>query len=187
MDNQKKWRLVKSEQLVKDRWADVRKNVYEKPDGGLMDPFYIYGFPDYATALAITKEGKVIIEKVYRPGLDLVALELPGGCVDANDASLEEAMQRELLEETGYRFDAVEYLGCVSPNPTTNTNVMRMFLATGGEFDPSAVLDADEDIEVQLLEWDDFIERFKKQEFVQSMQTCTILYALMKLNKLVVY
>jgi 8-oxo-dGTP pyrophosphatase MutT (NUDIX family) len=183
----KKWKLRASEQLVKDRWADVRKNVYEKADGRLIEPFYIYGFPDYATALAITRDGKVIVEKVYRPGLDLIALELPGGCVDASDPSLEAAMARELLEETGYRFDHIEYLGFNSPNPTTNTNVMRMFIATGGVYDPSAVLDADEEVEVLLLEWDEFIDLFKKQAFVQSMQTTTILYALMKLEKLVIF
>ena len=182
----KKWKLVQSEQLVKDRWADVRKNVYEKANGSLIEPFYIYGFPDYATALAITREGKVIIEKVYRPGLDVIAAELPGGCIDAADASLEAAMRRELLEETGYRFDEVEYLGSVSPNPTTNTNVMQMFLATGGVHDPSAILDADEEVEVQLLEWDEFIELFKAQAFVQSMQTCTIMYALMKMKKMLI-
>ena len=186
MVDKRKWRLVSSEQLLKDRWADVRKNVYEKQDGQLIEPFYVYGFPDYACAVAITEEGKVIVEKVYRPGLDVVALELPGGCVDAADPSLEAAMARELLEETGYRFDKVEYLGAVSPTPTTNTNLMRMFLATGGKFDPAAEIDADEDITVELLVWDDFIEKFKTQQFIQSMQTSTILYALMKLNKLTV-
>ncbi len=187
MNQSKKWKLVASEQLIKDKWADVRKNVYQKGDGNLIEPFYIYGFPDYATALAITRDGKVIVERVYRPGLDVVALELPGGCVDAADKSLEDAMSRELLEETGYRFDHIEYLGSTSPNPTTNTNVMRMFLATGGLYDSSAILDADEDIEVKLYEWDDFIEAFKNQEFIQSMQTSTIVYALMKLNKLVIF
>ena len=183
----KKWRLIESEQLIKDRWADVRKNSYEKSNGKTIEPFYIYGFPDYATAVAITRDGKVIVEKVYRPGLDLIALELPGGCIDATDVSLEAAMSRELLEETGYRFDHIEYLGFTSPNPTTNTNVMRMFLATGGIYDPLAVLDAEEEVEVQLLEWDEFIDLFKKQAFVQSMQTSTILYALMKLDKLVIF
>jgi len=179
-----KWTLLQSEQLVKDRWADVRKNSYRKNDGSIIEPFYVYGFPDYATALAITKEGTVILERVYRPGLDLVALELPGGCVDANDANLEAAMQRELLEETGYRFDRIEYLGKTSPNPTTNTNVMHMFLATGGALDEHAIRDTEEEVEVLEMNWDDFMEAFKAQEFIQSMQTCTILYALMRLNKL---
>jgi hypothetical protein len=63
---------------------------------------------------------------------------------------------------------------------------MRMFLATGGVLDLNAELDADEDITVELMEWEDFIANFKNNQFIQSMQTCTILYALMKLNKLTV-
>ncbi|WP_421020786.1 hypothetical protein, partial [Klebsiella pneumoniae] len=66
MSKVEKWKLIASEQLVKDKWADVRKNSYQRADGTIIEPFYVYGFPDYATALAITKEGKVIIEKVYR-------------------------------------------------------------------------------------------------------------------------
>lgn len=183
----KKWELLHSEQLIKDKWSDVRKNSYKKNDGSVIEPFYIYGFPDYATALAITKRGTVIVERIYRPGIDEIILELPGGCVDPTDTMLETAIERELLEETGYRFEQVEYLGKISPNPTTNTNVMHMFLATGGEEDPSAVRDTEEEVEVLELEWDQFIEDFKSQKFVQSMQTSTILYALMKLNKLIVY
>lgn len=187
MKNIQKWKLRSSAQLIKDKWADVRKNSYQKQDGSIIEPFYVYGFPDYATALAITEEGKVIVEKVYRPGLDVVSLELPGGCIDASDATYELAMERELLEETGYRFSNIAYLGSVSPNPTTNTNVMRMFLATGGVEDPLAVLDSEEEVEVLLLDWEDFIQKLKTQQFVQSMQTCTIMYALMKLDKLVIF
>ena len=182
-----KWELLHSEQLVKDKWADVRKNSYRKNDGSVIEPFYIYGFPDYATALAITKRGTVIVERIYRPGINEIILELPGGCVDATDTMLETAIERELLEETGYRFEHIEYLGKISPNPNTNTNVMHMFLATGGEEDPSAVRDTEEAVEGLELEGDQFIEDFKSQKFVQSMQTSTILYALMKLNKLIVY
>ncbi|WP_439506368.1 NUDIX hydrolase [Sediminibacterium sp.] len=182
----KKWKLIQSEQLIKDQWADVRKNSYQKNDGSIIEPFYIYGFPDYATAVAITKTGTVIVEKIYRAGLDTIALELPGGCVDTTDTSLSHAIERELLEETGYRFDQIEYLGKISPNPTTNTNVMHMFLAKGGVLDPNAVRDTSEEVEVIEMEWDDFITAFKTQAFIQSMQTCTILYALMRLNKLIV-
>lgn len=182
----KAWKLLRSEQMFKDRWADIRINTYQQANGKIVEPFYVYGFPDYATALAITREGEVVVERMYRPGLDCMALELPGGCVDAQDPSLEAAMARELYEETGYRFDNISYLGFTSPNPTTNTNVMRMFLATGGVKDPEAVLDPHEDITVELMPWDQFIQAFKDNQFVQSMQTTTILYALQKLGKLTI-
>ena len=97
----KKWELLHSEQLIKDKWSDVRKNSYKKNDGSVIEPFYNYGFPDNATALAITKRGTVIVERIYRPGIDEIILELPGGCVDPTDTMLETAIERELLEETG--------------------------------------------------------------------------------------
>lgn len=179
-----RWTTLESKQLLKDKWTDVRADTCQTADGKIVAPFYVYGFPDYATAVAITKDGKVILERMYRHGLGVISTELPGGCVDATDASLEDAMARELLEETGYRFEKIVYLGAISPNPTTNTNLMRMFLATGGVYDPSAARDTEEDVEVFLVEWDEFIDLFKKQGFIQSMQTCTILYALMHMGKL---
>ena len=135
--------------------------------------------------MAITRAGKVIVLNVYRPALDTISLEIPGGCIDPTDKSPEDAIARELLEETGYRFDTIEALGNLSPNPSTNNNMLNMFLATGGVYDAAAVRDLEESIEVVLLEWDDFINKFKSQCFLQAMHNCNIFYALMKMNKLV--
>ena len=178
------WKLISSKQLFKDKWIDVSSNTYQKPDGTLIEPFYIYRFPDFATAVALTKEGNVILERIYRPGIEKVCIELPGGCVDKSDNSLGAAMERELLEETGYRFNKIEYLGEISSNPTTNTNMMHMFLATGGEFDSTQELDIDEDVDVFLVTLDEFTKMVKENKFVQAMQLATIIHALQKLGKL---
>ncbi|MBA4198539.1 MAG: DNA mismatch repair protein MutT [Chitinophaga sp.] len=186
MAKELRWTIKESKQLLKDKWVDVRADVCVRPDGSIIEPFYVYGFPDYATAVAITKDGKVILERIYRHGLNVVATELPGGCVDKTDATLHDAIARELLEETGYSFDSIEYLGKISPNPTTNTNVMHMFLATGGVFYPDQPLDIDEDVEVLLVELDEFVNMVQRQEFIQSMQLSTIFFALQKLGRIIV-
>ncbi len=185
MERQFEWKLLKREQLFKDRWADIRIDTCEKPNGSIITPFYTYQFPDFATALAFTKDGKVILEKIYRHGVGLTPLELPGGCVDATDDSLEEAMARELLEETGYRFDKIEYLGKVAHNPFIHNNYMHMFIAHGGVFDPTQVLDEEEDVEVTLVSLEEVLVLLKQQHFLQAMQVCTIYYALMKMGKMV--
>lgn len=184
MSELQKWELLKSDQLFIDNWVDIRVHAYKKSDGTIIKPYYVFGYPDFTTALAITKEGKVIALNVYRPALDCISFEIPGGCMDPSDKTPEDAIARELMEETGYRFEKIESLGCLSPNPSTNTNMLRMFLATGGVFDATAVRDLEESIEVVLLEWDDFINKFKSQCFLQAMHNCNIFYALMKMNKL---
>ena len=68
----------------------------------------------------------------YRHANEQTIIEIPGGCVDDTDPSHQDAIARELLEETGYAFKSYEYLGKISPNPSTNNNWMHMFLATGG-------------------------------------------------------
>jgi 8-oxo-dGTP pyrophosphatase MutT (NUDIX family) len=186
MLKKREWKLLSSKQLLKDKWVDVRSETWEKPDGTIVEPFYKYGFPDYATALAITKDGKVILERVFRQGVELTCIELPGGGVDPNDASNTDAMARELLEETGYRFEKIEWLGRISPNPTTNNNFMQMFLATGGEFDPNQPLDMEEDVEVLLVSMDELLELVQEQQFIQSMQLSTLFFALQKLGRIVV-
>src|ERR1700756_3026950 len=100
-----KWKTLKSEYLFKDLWFTVRKDTCERPEGKIIDPYYVYEFPTWVTALALTENNQVIMVRQYRHAIEDICLEIPGGCVDDTDASLQEAIARELLEETGYSFD----------------------------------------------------------------------------------
>ncbi len=186
MARELKWKTLSSKQLLKDKWTDVRADVCQRPDGTIIEPFYVYGFPDYTCAVAITKDGKVILERIYRHGLNVIATELPGGCVDKTDSNATETIARELLEETGYRFEKIEFLGNSSANPTTTNNLMHMFLATGGEFDAVQELDKDEDVEVILVSLDEFIKMTKENKFIQSMHMTAIFLALQKLGRVTI-
>ncbi len=180
------WKTLSSKQLFHETWMKIRVDTCEKPDGSIVTPYYVYEFPEWVAALAITKEGEVILERQYRHALGETGLEIPGGCVDASDASFEAAIARELLEETGYRFEKYEFLGITSSNPSTNSNLMHMFLATGGEKVQKQELDPGEDIEVRLVSMDAFIQMVKDQVFVQSMHVTTIYRALEKLGRVVI-
>src|ERR1700722_1707946 len=119
------WKTLSSEYLFKETWFTIRKDTCEARDGKIISPYYVYEFPTWVTAVAVTTEGKIIMERQYRHALGETHYETPGGCVDDTDASLEAAIARELLEETGYRFDHFEHLGKISSNPSTNTNWMH--------------------------------------------------------------
>jgi ADP-ribose pyrophosphatase len=178
------WKTLSSEYLFKDLWFTVRKETCERPDGKIVSPYYIYEFPTWVTAVAITKDGKFIMERQYRHAIGLTMTEIPGGCVDDTDASLEEAIARELKEETGYVFDHYEYLGKTSSNPSTNNNWMHMYLATGGEKKVLQELDDNEDIEIVLMSVDEVKELLRKNIILQSMHATALFYALEKMGEL---
>lgn len=179
-----KWKTISSRKLFSETWMTVRADTCQRPDGSIVEPYYVYDFPEWVTAVALTKDGKVILERQYRHALGVTGLEIPGGCVDKTDASFEAAIARELLEETGYRFEKLEWLGDTSANPSTNSNLMHMFLATGGELVQKQELDAGEDIEVLLVSLDEFVQLVKDRQFLQSMHIAAIYLALEKMGRL---
>jgi len=178
------WKTLSSEILFKDLWFTVRKDVCERPDGKIVDPYYVYEFPTWVTAVALTTDGKFIFEKQYRHALGLTMMEIPGGCVDDTDLSLEQAIARELKEETGYVFDNYEYMGKVSANPSTHNNWLHMYLATGGVKTDQQQLDHNEDIEVNLLSVGEVKQLLKNNMIYQSMHATSLFYALEKLGEL---
>jgi ADP-ribose pyrophosphatase len=179
-----KWKTLSSKQVFTETWMNIRADTCERPDGTIVSPYYVYTFPDWVTAVAITKEGKVILERQYRHGLGETGLEIPGGCVDKTDVDYEAAIARELREETGYTFEKFEYLGKTSSNPSTNTNLMHMFLATGGQKAGDQELDEGEDIELSLVTLDELVQLVKEGRFIQAMHTVAIYLALEKLGRL---
>ena len=179
-----KWDLLSSEYLFNDTWLKARRDRCRRPDGKEVYPYYVMEYPTWVTAVAITKEDEVVLVKQYRHALGEVCFETPGGCVDATDTDNSEAIKRELLEETGYEFNAVHYLGRTSANPSTNNNLMHMYLLLGGEKVQEQNLDANEDIEVVKVSIDELKSMLARNEIVQAMHVTCIFYALQLLEKL---
>ena len=184
MDEHLKWKTLSSEYISKENWFTVRKDTCEKPDGKIVNNYYVFEFPEWVTCLAIRDDGKIILEKQYRHAAGEVCIELPGGCVDATDQTLEDAIRREMLEETGYAFETMHYLGRISANPSTNTNMMHMFIATGGKLVQEQQLDHNEEIEIFYASFEELFQLIEEKRILQSMHMSTIFYAMRYLDKL---
>jgi 8-oxo-dGTP pyrophosphatase MutT (NUDIX family) len=180
--NDLRWKTLSSKYLFTDNWLTLRADTCETPQGKLVTPYYVYEFPDWVMAVALTWDGKFILERQYRHALGVTSIELPGGCVDPTDPSLEAALRRELLEETGYRFEAVESLGKVCANPSTNSNWAHLYLATGGRLGQAQALDPNEEIEVCLYSFDELKSLLAENGVVQSMHMAAFYYAFQRLG-----
>ena len=160
-----KWELLKSSYLFRSKWLTVRKDYVKMPSGHEMNDFYIIEHPSFVNIIAINKEGKFIIEKQYRHGINRIVHELPAGTIEENETSLE-AAKRELLEETGFGGGRwVKYYQS-APNPSNMTSICYTYLATNVDTIKKTKLDESEDIEICLL---------SKNEIINILNNCSII------------
>ncbi len=96
----------------------------------------------------------------------------------------QEAIARELLEETGYQFSHFDYLGEVAANPGVLNNFTKLYLAKGGRKVADQTLDSNEEIEVELVPLANLKTMLVQNKFPQALHTSCILYALLKLEML---
>ena len=96
---------------------------------------------DAVVVLPIDESGRALLVRQYRYPIAQDLLEAPAGGIDAGEDP-EEAAQRELQEEIGFRAGNLESLGGFWTAPGFCTEFMYAFLAM--DLSPS-VLEADDD------------------------------------------
>lgn len=145
------WRVTATRNLVKDRWIDLRADDCVRADGLEIKPYYILTYPDWAQVVAIDDEENLVVIRQYRHGVQRVTLEIPSGCVEADESDPVAAGLRELREETGYASDRARLVGVITNNPQNQTNKIFVVLAEGARKVGDQQLEESEDIAVELM------------------------------------
>lgn len=168
-----KWEVLKSEHLFKRPWLTVRKDSVKIPSGEVNDEFYVMEYPDWVNVIAITDEGRFVLEKQYRHGLGKTCYEIPAGVIEEGETPLE-AAKRELHEETGYGEGAWRELMSVSGNASTTNNLSHCFIATGVSKISGQNLDRTEDLEVCLLDENDVLDLLLNVQVKQALMAAPL-------------
>ena len=149
-DQNKKWKTLSSEYLIRRPWLTARRDVVQLPSGVINPEFWILEYPTWANVIAITEDGHFVMVEQYRHGLDDVFFELCAGVVEEGEAPLEGA-KRELAEETGYTGGDWQLWEVISANPSTTNNLSYCYLAKGVRLTEQQHLDNTEDVTVKLF------------------------------------
>ena len=146
-----KWKVLKSEYLFRRPWLTVRRDCVELPDGRQNPEFYVLEYPDWVNVIAITEDGKFVMERQYRHGLGKTCFEIPAGVIEEGEDPLD-AAKRELMEETGYGEGKWRKIMTVSGNSSTTDNLSHCSVAEGVRKISGQHLDSTEDLEIVLLD-----------------------------------
>ncbi len=178
----KKWKKLESQYVIDSKHLRIRRDKVEIPDGQVCDDYYVNERPGWVTAFCVTNEGFVIMNRQYKYGIGEVVLELPAGGIDHSDESPAAAMERELLEETGYRVASLEHLATLIIDPTGCTGRIWVFLGRGAQKVTEPREDPMEKIEVILKRPEEIIPLIRDGSINVMGQVAAIYLALDHLN-----
>lgn len=174
-----KWQLLDSKYLVQRPWATLRVDRLKLPNGVIKDEYYVLEYPTWVNMVGITEHGTVLMVRQYRHGAGEIMVELPAGVVEEGEEP-EEAARREMLEETGYMFDEMEYICELYANPATSGNLTYTYLLKGGRRVQEQELDASEDIEVVEMSIEECKEFLLSNKIGQALHSSALFYTFSK-------
>jgi ADP-ribose pyrophosphatase len=176
-----KWQKLSSRYLVKEQWATLRVDTCDLQNGIVKDDYFVLEYPNWVNAVALTTDNEIIMVRQYRHAGDIISLEIPGGVIDG-DEKPEDAVRRELLEETGYSFETIALIATLYPNPATANNVTYTYLLTGGIKTQEQHLDEHEILNVEKYSIAEVKQLLLENKIDQSLHASALFYGLLKLE-----
>lgn len=143
------WKVLSSSRDTSYSIFNIRTDTAVSPRTGESHQFFILESSPWVNVIPLTPVNEIVLIRQYRHGIREVTLEIPGGLVEDHDYP-EQAAERELYEETGYRAEGLVYLGEVHPNPAIQSNTCYTYVARDVYQAGDQRLDEKEDIEVLL-------------------------------------
>jgi len=120
---------LRSEQLLKGDFLDVRRDIVRLPDGSEASREYVI-HPGAVMIVAQLDDGQLVLERQFRYPVQAVMIEFPAGKLDPGESSLACA-RRELLEETGYSARQWARAGVLHPVISYSTEFIDIWFARG--------------------------------------------------------
>ncbi len=147
----KPWKRIGSKLVGDFRIFSIRSDRLISPRTQREHDFFVIESVNWVNVIASTPDQRLVMIEQYRHGSGTIELEIPGGMIDADDASPVAAGVRELREETGYEGRGAGIVGEVFPNPAIMSNTCYTVLVEQCQCAHPVEFDHGEDLVTRLV------------------------------------
>lgn len=175
------WQVTGSSYVLDSPYLRVRRDRIVLPDGTVIDDYYVRESRGFVIVFALRDDGKVVLVRQYKHGIRRSLLELVAGMIDEGEDP-EQTAARELLEETGYAAQSIEYVRSFVTDPSSADTVAHLFFARGAYEASQQKLDATENITIELAELDRLHDMLRTGEIEAIPHVGAIYYMLDRLR-----
>jgi len=179
------WKTVRQKALLDKDFLKLFEKEMEETATGRKSVFYTLHSKDWCNITPVTDQGRIVMIRQYRFGMDCYTLEIPGGIVDPEDPDPKNGALRELFEETGYRAATGARcisLGSVQPNPALLNNLAHSYIVGPVRRVSAPELDEHEAIETVELAPEEIPARIASGEIRHAL-TIANLFAIVMLGE----
>jgi ADP-ribose pyrophosphatase len=121
------WKVIQRELIFQNPWIELHQDKVETRTGKVMD-YTWYKSSDVAVIVPFLKKNNLVMIRQYRYPLGKVLLEFPAGHIECGEAAAKTA-KRELLEETGYIANRIDYMYTYHPSVSKSSQLVYIFRA----------------------------------------------------------
>jgi ADP-ribose pyrophosphatase len=125
------WELLDRKEAFKTPWFKIDQQQMTTTKGAPAEYFVHEGRDGVICVCFDDQTGKIYLEQQYRVPVGRVTTDYPAGNMEAEDASPEESVRRELREEIGFEARELKKLAALDMNPGFSRNRLHIFLARG--------------------------------------------------------
>lgn len=173
-------RTVSSEEIYNGKVVHLFRDVVTLPNGANAVREVIR-HQGAVAVVPLTEKGEAVLVRQYRYPFGRPLLEIPAGKLEAGE-NPEEAVKRELEEETGAQAERWTDLGDFYPTVAYGSEVIRLYLAEGLTFGQMHT-DEDEFLNVERVPLDVLVDRILSGEIKDGKTQAAVLKTRLLLDR----
>ena len=145
-------------------------------DDGQLQEYHVFEISPAVCVVPVLPDGSIVMLWQYRYPHGETHWEIPAGRIGEGE-SPEQAVARELREETGYAAGSLERVAGFYPTNGISPHYAHVFIAHDCRFEGQPELDGTERLVVRTLPRDEVERRLRRGDFADGFTALALFYA----------